>query len=90
MNATAWHSATLQPHRFSIEPRMESFDNAAGETVYQLILTKLSNGDKVLIRGSRAEWDDLFRQFTMILRRLQQLPDPPAPPTQTRHNPRTR
>jgi hypothetical protein len=25
-----------------------------------------------------------------VLRRLQQLPAPPAPPTQTRHKPRTR
>ena len=68
MTATAWHSATLQPHRFSVEPRIESLDNAAGETLYRLIVTKLSNGEKLVIESSGAEWDELFRQYTLYRR----------------------
>ena len=64
MNATAWHS-TLQPHRFSVEARVESFENAAGVSVYQLIVTKLSNREKLVVEGSRAELDELFRLYTM-------------------------
>ena len=42
-----------------------SCENAAGVSVYQLIVTKLSNREKLVVEGSRAELDELFRLYTM-------------------------
>ena len=65
MEATGWYSATGSQRRWSVEPRIESFDNAAGEPVYRLIVTRAVDGEQMRIQGSSAEWDELFRLFTL-------------------------